>query len=68
MKTITFSKRHINKGFDTILFAGTVVFTKDPTIFHVPESSLRVLEENKIPYEIIEDWHPDYRKTDGRKR
>jgi len=56
-KTIAFDEEHIEKGFETILFADTVVFTADNNIFHVPESTLKVLMEKHIPFTIIKNWY-----------
>jgi hypothetical protein len=57
MKTITFSNRYLKKGYETILWAGTVVYTADPHIFHVPESTLELLKEKNIPFKVLDDWH-----------
>ncbi len=68
MKTITFPRRYVNKGFEVILFAGTVVPTVEMNVYHVPESTLRVLDEQKIPYKVLDNWQPDNKKPQRTKR
>jgi hypothetical protein len=68
MKTITFPRRYAIEGFEAILFAGTVVPTTQMHVYHVPESTLRVLDEQKIPYKVLDNWQPDSKHSKRTKR
>ncbi len=68
MKTITFPRRYVNKGFEVILFAGTVVPTAEMNVYHVPESTLRVLDEQKIPYKVLDGWQPKAEQPTRKRR
>jgi len=32
------------------------VYTADPRVFHVPESTLELLKEKNIPFQVLDDW------------
>ena len=42
-------------AFGVILRAGTVVYTGIKGIYYVPESTVRILDEKKIPYKELDN-------------
>ena len=53
MKTITFDDDHFEKGLNTIVTCGTVVWTAQPHVYHVPDDTVKVLQKKRIPFQVV---------------
>lgn len=54
MRTILLSSEEKREeGLRVIILSGTVEYTGQKDVYRVPDYTLRLLEEQKIPYELV---------------
>ena len=53
MKTIAFDANHFEKGLQTIVTCGTVVWTARPHVYHVPDDTVKKLRQKRIPFQVV---------------
>ena len=53
MKTIAFDDNHFEKGLKTIVTIGTVVWTAKAHVYHVPDETVKLLRQKKIPFQVV---------------
>ena len=53
MKTIAFDDDHFKKGLNTIVTCGTVVWTARTHVYHVPDDTVKILRQKRIPFQVV---------------
>jgi hypothetical protein len=53
MKTIAFKQKDFEEGLKTIVASGTVVWTDKAPVYHVPDESVKVLQQKRIPFQVV---------------
>lgn len=53
MKTIAFDDNNFEKGLKTIVTSGTVVWTARPHVYHVPDNTVKLLRQKRIPFQVV---------------
>jgi len=54
MKTIAFDEDYFEKGLKTIVTCGTVVWTAQPHVYHVPDDTVKILRQKGIPFQVVD--------------
>ena len=65
MKRITFKDKNRDRGLDTIVRSGTVVWTDESGVYLVDEEYIQALEKNQIPYLRIKSHRTSERKSEN---
>jgi hypothetical protein len=65
MKRITFKDKDKDRGVDTIVRSGTVVWTDEPGVYLVDDECIQALEKNQIPYLRIKLQRTSERKSEN---
>lgn len=53
MKTIVFDENHFEKGLQTIVTCGTVVWTARARVYHVPDDTVKTLRRKRVPFRVV---------------